>query len=89
MKPSKEIPAEKHPPEGFGLKDEVTFDQLPEQIRERYVDPKFGTEALTESLWLKETKAVLMFSPPPPYKPWTEYSQKTKDGWVCGSKFVA
>jgi hypothetical protein len=66
--------------EGFGLKDKVTFDQLPEQIQEYYVGPKYGTE---ESLWLKETHAVLMFLPQPPYAPWVDYWEKAADdNWV-------
>jgi hypothetical protein len=32
------------PPEGFGLRDKVTFDQLPEQLRAFHVGPGFGED---------------------------------------------
>ena len=65
-------------PEGFNLKDKVTFAQLPERIQEYYIGPRYGT---VYSLWLKGDRAVLMFFPLPPYKSWIDYWEKTKDGW--------
>jgi len=59
-----------------GLKDKVTFDQLPEQIQSYYIGPSSGSE----SLWLTETRAVLQFLPPPPYVPWVDYWAKTTSG---------
>ncbi|MGD0470465.1 MAG: hypothetical protein ABSA54_18955 [Terriglobales bacterium] len=54
------------PPEGFDLKDKVTFDQLPAQLQDFFVGPVnqgFGKDPSKESLWLKETRAVLTFFP--------------------------
>ena len=63
----------------FGLM-EVTFDQLPEQIREYYIGPRSG---LPESHWLTETRAVLQFTPVLPYSSYTNFWKKPMSGeWV-------
>lgn len=63
------------PPEGFSLRDRVTFDQLPEEIRECYEGgPKCNFET-QENLWLKETQAILQLG----YS--TDYWEKTNNGW--------
>lgn len=67
-------------PDGFGIKDKVTFDQLPEKIQEYYLGPK--DETTEESLWLKEEHAVLMFFPLAPNTPWVHHWKNTTDGWV-------
>jgi hypothetical protein len=66
----------------FSLKDKVTFDQLPEQIQQYYVGPP----SPAESLWLKETQAVLIFSPQPPHRSWIDRWEKTTSGWVLTNR---
>jgi hypothetical protein len=78
----------------FGLKDKVTFDQLPEQIREHYPDSSkwvpTGRNLSKSNVWLKETQACLQFSlESAPDDVWVNIWEKTKDDWVLTDSFIA
>jgi hypothetical protein len=70
------------PPEGISWGGpEVTFDQLPEQIRKHY------SGGFERPLWrvnLEETKAILRFDTKPGEAGFGRVDcwMKTKDGWV-------
>jgi hypothetical protein len=57
--------------------DEVPFDQLPEQIQKHYQGLPHGRAGL-----LKETQAVLMFSPKPEEFQVDYWEKNTGEDWV-------
>jgi hypothetical protein len=69
-----------------GSSVEVTFDQLPEQIRKHY-----PVRRAIGKIRLQETQAVLMFWPGPDERglEWADIWNKTKDDWVLTTSGMA
>jgi len=70
-----------------GSSVEVTFDQLPEQIRKHYPEIRRAIGKIR----LQETQAVLMFWPGPDERGlgWVDVWKKTKDDWVLTTSGMA
>jgi hypothetical protein len=70
-------------------RDEVAFDQLPEQVREYY---RLNIPKRTVwKVYLQETQAHLRFAPGPDEEGlgWEEFWEKAKDGWFFTEGWMA